>query len=62
MHAQIDRWMIGCRFRECLGGFAACGLLRETCSRPSILDGLRRVLEGVGLRRRHPEQGDGVYR
>jgi hypothetical protein len=31
MHPEFDHGRVtGGRFRECLGGFAACGLLRKT--------------------------------
>jgi hypothetical protein len=38
MHPEFDYGrMIGGSFRECLGGFAACGLFRENFPQSSVL-------------------------
>jgi hypothetical protein len=44
MHPEFNYGrMMGRRFRECLGGFAACGLLREIFSQSSSLSRAKRI-------------------
>ena len=44
MHSEFDyQWMIEGRFRECLSGCAACGLLRKNVPQSSCLSGAGQI-------------------